>query len=150
MTPAGVSPECGVPAQKVYLQAAVTEDVACQPAPLADQSLYQAEDHGPGVAGPKGHENPWDRIDEDCDQKAEFAAKPAEGKKKREGGSAAYRVVKVANQRVGRGWRWSLSPSSLLILNRNVYLLFPLQEFSSQWKLKGLLCPVFRSVLTSC
>lgn len=85
MTPAGVSPvvKCGVPAQKVYLRGAVTEDVACQPAPLADQSLYQAEDHCPGVAGPKGHENPWDRIDEDCDQEAEFAAKPAEGKRKR-------------------------------------------------------------------
>lgn len=98
MAPVWVSPAAkqGVPAQRAWLQAAVTEDVACQPAPLADQPLYQPEDHCPGVARRKGHENPRDRIDEDCDQEAEFAAKPAEGKKKREErGSAAGRV----------GWR---------------------------------------------
>lgn len=77
--PAVASPAAnpGGPARQEELQGAVTQDVACQPAPLADQPLDQPKDHCPRVAGCEGHENPWDRIDEDCDQEAELAAKPA-------------------------------------------------------------------------
>lgn len=44
----------------------------------------------------------------------------------------------VADQRVWRGWGWSLSPLSLLVLNRSLDLLFPLWHFSFQWKLREL------------
>lgn len=58
--PAVASPAAnpGGPAWQEELQGAVTQDVACQPAPLADQPLDQPKDHCPRVAGCEGHENP--------------------------------------------------------------------------------------------
>lgn len=78
----------------------LTQDVAYDPACLADQSLDQAKDEHPRIGGGDGHEDSGHGVDEDCEQEAELTAKPA--RRKQSGSGIPGKPLDVLDQSRGQ------------------------------------------------